>query len=98
MLHARRRRRVLVAGGAALVVVGLLAAVGLLLLNADGHYSRGVAALEAGSYVQAGAEFSQAQVLGVAYRDASVLAVQAQRELTVLTAGLEEDREPAWRP
>ena len=78
--QARRRRRLLIAGLAGFAVVAVLVAAGLFVLVANTHYSRGVAALESGSYAQAQAEFSQAEILWVPYRDASVLVEQARRE------------------
>ena len=60
--------------------------VGLVVFNAAGHYSRGVAALEDGSYGQAAAEFSAARLLVFPYRDAQLREEQAQRALTVQTA------------
>ena len=85
--QARRRRRLLIAGLALFAVAAVLGAAALFVLDASTHYSRGVAALESGRYAQAQAELSQADVLGVPYRDASVLVEQARRELVAQTAG-----------
>jgi hypothetical protein len=85
----RRRRRLLILGLAGIAVVALLVVAGLFVVDANSHYSRGVAALESGEYARAQAELSQAAILGVSYRDASVLAEQARRELTAQAAGAE---------
>ena len=85
--QARRRRRLLIIGLAGFAVLAVLVAAGLFVLGASTHYSRGVAALERGSYALAQAELSQAEILGVSYRDSSVLADQARRELAAQTAG-----------
>ena len=63
---------------AVLVVVGV---IGLVVLNAAMHYSRGVAALNDQSYAAAAAEFSAAKLLIFPYRDAEVLADRARRDL-----------------
>ena len=85
--QALRRRRLLILGLAGLAVAAVLFAAGLFVLDANTHYSRGVAALESGAFARAQAELSQADILGVPYRDASVLVGQARRELTAQAAG-----------
>jgi hypothetical protein len=81
--HSARRRLVLwVLLGVAVVVL----AFALLLVNAQQHYARGVAALESESYGEAVSELSSAKVLVIPYRDASVLAEQAERAFTVSVA------------
>jgi hypothetical protein len=72
--------------GVAVVVLALV----LVLVNAQQHYSRGVAALERGSYEEAVSELSSAKLLVVSYRDSSLLAEQAQHELAVSAAGAEQ--------
>jgi len=79
-LRARRRRLALLVL-AALVVVG--AVVALLVLNAQMHYSRGVAALHAREYDLAAAELAGATLYVLPYRDASLLADEARREALV---------------
>ena len=81
---SRGRRRLWLLVGIALAVAACV--VGLVVFNAAGHYSRGVAALEDGSYGQAAAEFSAARLLVFPYRDAQLREEQAQRALTVQTA------------
>ncbi len=81
---SRGRRRLWLFVGIAVAVAACV--VGILVFNAAGHYSRGVAALEAGSYGQAAAELSAARLLVFPYRDAQLRKEQAQRGLTVETA------------
>jgi hypothetical protein len=64
----------------------LVLAFALLLVNAQQHYTRGVAALERASYQEAVAELSSAKLLVIPYRDASQLAERAERELTLSIA------------
>lgn len=84
---SERRRLWLPALIVALVVA---VAIGLVVLNAAMHYSRGVAALEDHSYAQAAAELSSASLLILPYRDAEPLADQARRYLVVEAAGQTE--------
>jgi hypothetical protein len=85
-----RRRITLSVLIGALVVVCV---VGLVVLNAATHYSRGVAALDDRSYAQAEAELSSARLLVIPYRDAQVLADEARRQLLVQAAGEEKVRQ-----
>jgi hypothetical protein len=62
----------------AVVVAFLVAcAVGLVVGNAQVHYSRGVAALHKGDYVRAQAELAGARLVLLPYRDSTLLAEQA---------------------
>ena len=81
---SRGRRRLWLLVGIAVAVAACV--VGLVVFNAAGHYSRGVAALEDRSYGQAAAEFSAARLLVFPYRDAQLREEQAQRALTLQTA------------
>ncbi len=74
-------------------VLVLVGAIGLVALNAERHYSRGVAALDDRSYAQAAAELSSAKLLVIPYRDAQVLADEARRELAVQTADAAKARQ-----
>ena len=79
----RRSKLTLPVFVAVLVVVSV---IGLVVLNAAMHYSRGVAALNDQSYAAAAAEFSAAKLLIFRYRDAEVLADRARRDLAAQTA------------
>jgi hypothetical protein len=65
------------------VVVAAAAIVALAVLNAQAHYSRGVAALHARDYALAAAQLSGATLYVLPYRDASLLADEARREASV---------------
>ena len=85
---SRGRRRLWLLAVVAVAVAACV--VGLLVFNAAGHYSRGVAALQEKSYEQAAAEFSAARLLVFPYRDAHVREEQAQLALTVQMAEADE--------
>jgi hypothetical protein len=72
------RRRLLLG---AVVVLVAACLVGLVVANAQRHYSNGVAALLHGDYVQAQAEFNAASLVVVPYRDSAALAGQAGSEV-----------------
>ena len=65
------------------VVVALVAVcgAGLLVANAQRHYTRGVAALHEGAYVRAQAELSAARLVVVPYRDSALLEEHAADEV-----------------
>lgn len=75
----RRHHRLPVWG--VLGIVALAAAVGLLALNAQAHYARGLTALRDGSFAVAEGEFSSARLLVFPYRNAQALGDQARRGL-----------------
>jgi hypothetical protein len=70
----QRRRRLIVAVVVAAIVVCI---AGLLVANAQVHYSRGLAALDQGDYVRAQAELSAARLVVLPYRDSAQLADRA---------------------
>jgi hypothetical protein len=72
-----RRRRVLLGAVAILVAVLVIA---LVVLNAQRHYARGVAALQKGDYALAQTELSAATLLVLPYRDSARLADHAVAE------------------
>jgi hypothetical protein len=84
---ARRRRLVLVV---VVVLVAVAVVVALLVLNAQMHYSRGVAALHAHDYTRAATELPGATLYVLPYRDASLLADEARREALVSSAEQED--------
>ena len=76
-LERAHRRRLLLG-----VLIGVSAAVviaGLLVVNAQIHYSHGVQALSQHAYAKAAAELSAANLVGLSYRDAPMLAQAAKR-------------------
>ncbi|NLE22621.1 MAG: hypothetical protein GX624_07575 [Actinobacteria bacterium] len=79
MLARRRRRFIIVA---VVVAVLLLEGVGVVVWNAQSHYSRGQSALAVGADALAAQEFSQATLLGLPYRDADALEAGAMASLT----------------
>jgi hypothetical protein len=73
-----RLRRVLVGVIVALVIV---CAAGLVVANAQRHYSTGVNALHRGDYVKAQEELAAASLLVAPYRDSAVLEDQAENKV-----------------
>jgi hypothetical protein len=72
-------RRRLLLGGVVVLVAACL--VGLVVANAQRHYSNGVAALQRADYARAQAEFNAASLVVVPYRDSAALAGQAGSEV-----------------
>ncbi len=79
-----RKRRIALLALLAAIILG--AVIGLVVLNAATHYSRGVAALEDRSYAAAARELSAAKLLVFPYRNAQNLADQARRDLVAQVA------------
>jgi len=84
-----RGRTLAVVVTAAVVLAAALAA--LVVWNADRHYARGVAALNAHSYAVAARELSAARLIVLPYRDAQSRADYAQSELVAEAAGQKEE-------
>ncbi len=84
---ARRRRLGL---GIAVPVVIVVVLLILLVLNAERHYSRGVAALEDGRYYDAVSELAAADLVVISYRDSALLAENARRQILVETGGQQQ--------
>jgi hypothetical protein len=79
-----RKRRIALLALLAAIIVGI--AIGLVVLNAAMHYSRGVAALRDRSYAKAATELSAAKLLVFPYRNAQSLVDQARHDLVAQVA------------